>query len=122
MNSEDGIVLLRDELFRVPNNVIWGYVTYQTPGDEAAADNFLSNLHALSKVKTYTPGYYGHFTISPLDGKIFVYDQPLTTYIKTFLLEYTDTDTKLTNLLNEYRQNQGNNLTIKLFNSKGKMF
>lgn len=122
MKSEDGIVLLREELLRVPDNTIWGYVTFQQGQDEAAANDFLTDVQALGKAPTYRSGYYGHFTISPLDGKVFVDQQPTTSNIKTFLLEYTDNDTVLKNLLDEYRQSYNNRLTIRLINSKGKVF
>lgn len=122
MKSEDGIVLLRNELLRVPNNTIWGYVTFQQGQDEAIANEFLTDLEALSKTVTYPAGYYGHFTISPLDGKVFIHQQPITPNIKTFLLDYSDSETSLKNLLAEYRQNHGSQLTIKLINAKGKEF
>ncbi len=122
MKSEHGIVLLRDELLRVPDDVIWGYAAYQQSADEAIAVDFINEVKAISKLAIGNrAGYYGHFTISPLDGKVFVHEQP-SSNVKTFFYQYTDNETTLKNLVADYRQTYGNQLTIKVFNAKGKEF
>ncbi|MBK7869610.1 MAG: hypothetical protein IPJ74_02475 [Saprospiraceae bacterium] len=123
MESEHGIVLVRDELLRVRDNTIWGYITYNNSSDENLANNFINDLQSISKtLSSQRAGYYGHFTISPLDGRVFVHQQPTTSFIKTFLYQYDGTDNILKDLVATYRQNHGNKITIKLLNFKGKEF
>lgn len=120
MYSENGFSLKHKELLRVPDGAVWGYVQYQQAGDEAIATQFIEDLKNKSQNPiTYRSGYYGHFTIAAIDRSISVFEQPATPNIKPFLYHYTDESNKLKNLLETYRQQYGNRLTIRLYNSKG---
>ncbi|MDX1942448.1 MAG: hypothetical protein SFU99_17930 [Saprospiraceae bacterium] len=120
MKSEHGIVVVRDELLRVPDNAVWGYVTYT---NENLANNFINDLQSISKTLSgQRAGYYGHFTISPLDGKVFVHQQPTTSLVKTFLYRFDGNESTLNDLVTAHRQSYGNQISIKLLNAKGKEF
>lgn len=123
MKSENGIVLLREELLRVPDNMIWGYVALQPGVDAGIREAFLTDLRAISKApEGLREGYYGHFTAFSTNGDIFVHEQPTDGTAKTFLLEYTDTQANLKSLLADYRESYEDQLIIKLYNSKGEAF
>lgn len=120
MYSENGFSLKRKELLRVPTSAIWGYVTFQKASDEALANQFIEALQSKShNPSSYRPGYYGYFDIAAIDRKVTVHEQPATANMKTFLYDYTDDAGKLKELVNRYRQDYGNQLTIKLYNAQG---
>ncbi len=120
MYSKNGFSLKRTELLRVPEGAIWGYVTFQQAADEALANQWLDDLNKIGQNPvSYRSGYYGYFTINNLDRKISVLEQPTSNNLKTFLYQYADDPAKLKDLVNRYRQNYGNRLIIKLYNSKG---
>lgn len=119
MKTENGIVLLREELLRVPNDLIWGYVATQQGANEAAAQNFMTDLQGISNQAIgLRVGYYGHFTINESE-KVFVPHQPTDGSAQTFLWQYRGSESVLKSLLADYRSSYGNDLEIKLFNSKG---
>lgn len=120
MHSENGFSLKRKELLRVPTDAIWGYVVYQDEGDLAVANQFLNDLKNISQEpNSYRTGYYGYFTIATADRALTLQEQPSNSNSKIFLYQYSDQTSKLKDLVNQYRQNHGNILTIKLFTSKG---
>lgn len=122
MQSEDGFSMKQKELLRVPDGAIWGYVTYQQAVDEAIANKFVEDLKNISQTPlNYRSGYYGHFNIAPIDRKISINEQPVTSNIKPFLYHYLDETNKLKNLLETYRLQYGNRLTIQFYNSKGEV-
>lgn len=121
METENGFLLLHDELLKVPKATIWGYITYQKEEDETIAENFMVDLEDVSTVASFKGGYYGHFTItnsSNLENAISVADQPSTSQIKTFIYNQGDKQS-LINLLATYRANFGNQIAIKLFTANG---
>lgn len=123
MKSEDGIVLLREELLRVPEDVIWGYVAVQAGADEAVAEAFLADLQAISdEPQAFRSGYYGHFTINNLNGEVFIYEQPTDGSATNFLRQYTGTASDLKTLVADYRDRHGAELIIQLFNAEGEAF
>ena len=116
MKTEHGIILLREELLRVPNDAIWGYVE----AIPAVAEQFTNDLARISRpADGYRAGYYGHFTISTIDRKVFIYNQPSADVAKSFLYAYTGNESALKTLLNEYRQTYAGQLTIRLWNARG---
>jgi len=60
----NGLVIGRDELLRIPEAALWGYISAQTPSGEAALDEFSSALNALTSSIQIAPGYYGYFQLS----------------------------------------------------------
>ena len=53
MDTENGFLLLHDELLRIPSGTIWGYITYRKNEDVNIAENFLSDLEFFSIEKNY---------------------------------------------------------------------
>lgn len=122
MQSENGFSMKHEELLRVPDGAIWGYVNYQQAVNESLANKFLEDLKNISQSPTaYRAGYYGHFSIATADRKISVNAQPQTSNLKTFLYQYTDQTAKLKNLLATYRSQYGNRLIIQFYNAKGEV-
>lgn len=118
LNTKNGIKPRRKELLRVPENAIWGYVTYTQATDEATANQFVQDLKNISEVPIhYLTGYYGHFVINAADSKVTIHEQPAIA--KPFLYNYKSEEEKLKNILSNYRRNYANRLTIKLYNGKG---
>lgn len=70
MDSDDGIEIVNEQLYRIPGKTIWGYVGYSSTEDMDDAERFINDLEGLSSVfdiennNLYKSGYYGYFRIS----------------------------------------------------------
>ena len=121
MKTEHGIIVVRDELLRVPESAIWGYVAYRQSTQTTAAERFLSDLRAISTPFSDTrPGYYGYFTINPLDGNLSILNQPTDAVVLTFLFQFNGQNADLKKLTDLYRKDS--QLEIKLLNARGEEF
>lgn len=89
LETENGIKLLHRELRRVPDQFIWGFLSYEEPEMAATAQEFLNTIDSSTEEIALEPGYYGYFTIKD-DGTIFILrDVPAnTTEITSFFYRY----------------------------------
>ncbi len=123
METKDGIVLMRSELLRVPQHVIWGYIGFDDAGAVADAPaNFISDLENLTVPQDFEEGYYGHYSIER-NNKLSFPTQLDFQHLKTFIYHFEGTDVDLENLLQSFRGSPaGPFMEIKLFNSAGEVF
>lgn len=122
LETENGVQLVRKELFRVPDETIWGYVHYQSPDDEYGALQFINRLKELGSSTPFKQGYYGHFTVGA-DGVInSVYGEPEEGQVRPFLVSYRGGKEPLQNLINRFRTDYGAEVTFRLYNSLGESF
>lgn len=69
METDDGIEVINNILYKIPRNTIWGYVAYSNSNAAGSASNFITGLTELSTVfeiennPDYVSGYYGYFTL-----------------------------------------------------------
>ena len=122
LETENGVQLKRQELFRVPDDVIWGYAHYESADDELGARQFIEKVSEKGTAIALQQGYYGHFTIGA--GRIIesVYDQPGAGTVLPFLLEFTGDQSELNALMEQARADYGAEVTLQLFNSLGESF
>lgn len=74
MNELHGISLTHQEMFRIPERTIWGYVYH--PSQQALADSIAQSLlQSYAHVPGLAPGYYGCFQIQE-ENKVTMF-QPL---------------------------------------------
>ncbi len=72
MRSEDGLVVERYELMRLPENAIWGYLLHEEQQTDLA-EAFLLELDALSQPAHLPAGDYGFFS---LNGEEVIFHRP----------------------------------------------
>jgi hypothetical protein len=122
LETENGIRLVRKELFRVPDETIWGYAHYKSPDDELGALQFIEKIQHIGNFVPFKQGYYGHFTIGVGNVIDQVYDQPEDGEVIPFLLEFRGNSTELQDLINQFRVDYGAEVTFRLYNSLGQSF
>ncbi len=122
MSTENGYELVREELRRIPNRYIWGYVAYDEKNvAEQQANNFLSELAGMTSQSVLTKGYYGYFTIND-DRTVVFPTAPEQSFFKTFHYQSNGNMNDIKALLDEYRA--GGNadiMEIRLYTWDGKV-
>ncbi len=116
--SGQGIEVLHDTLFRVPTNAIWGYVGYDDAQLDQLASDFLDELEALSEPMPLHQGHYGYFTIDENWQPEF-HPPAEELYVQPFFRIFTGDRSQLIQLLDHYRAQSGNQLTIQLYTHRG---
>ncbi len=116
--SGQGIELLHDTLYRIPANAIWGYAGYDDPQLDQLAADFLDALEALSEPMPLYEGHYGYFTIDA-SGQPTFHPPAEELYVRPFFRLYTGEREALIQLLEQYRAQSGNQLTIQLYTHRG---
>jgi hypothetical protein len=120
MESSDGFTLLHEELFRVPEESIWGYITYEETDAEPVAKAFVDDLSQLSTGLNFDKGYYGHFQISDNKNTVAISGRPPTTRIKQFVFQLQrDRLEDIKRLAGQYRAEHGGTVDFKLLTWQG---
>lgn len=121
MSSSEGISIVNSTLYRIPEQVIWGYYAYDDEnlvGD--APKQFQTELESLVQVATLKKGYYGDFQIGSNNELVLLKATPSFNYSKTFFYKYTGSEAHLKELLKNYREGQaGNHMELVIFTSNG---
>lgn len=123
MEDENGFELIRSELKRVPNRLIWGYVAYQ---DQSAVGDlpqqFLAEVQAISQPVSLLQGSYSSFLVDE-NNVLKLPEAPPFPYFKTFYFKFDGDLQELVDLLDSYRSGTGGNSTeFKIFTWKGDTF
>ena len=122
MSTENGYELVREELKRIPNRFVWGYVGYNDKNQAGQQpDNFLEELNNMTSDAGLSKGYFGYFTINE-DQVAVLNTAPLFPFFKTFYRQSDGNINAIKSLLETYRD--GNNaeiMEIKLFTWDGKI-
>lgn len=122
MTTDEGIIFVRRELLRVPNEAIWGYIGVTDIGQISIVEDFITDLEQLSTLKDYKSGYYGYFSVNT-EKKVNMADLPFAAEnMNTFVYQYAGEETALQELVDSYRTNYGALIEIKLTNTQGKTF
>ncbi len=104
MQTEEGIIFLHDELLRVPNQTVWGFVA----GDESTANeeslNFVEDLEGLGNAPSYLKGYYHYYTINT-DGSVVVNHEKVVdrNFVHSFIFNYTGDKATMVDQLEAFR-------------------
>ena len=113
-----GIIVLRRELFRVPGQVIWGYIHASGDAQEMAAEELFTQLTALCTPVTLNAGYYGYFTAQQ-DGEVVLNNSGAPLGASHFAYEFVADKAQLEALLASYRSQYPEGLEVKIFNTLG---
>lgn len=117
--TEEGLVITNNQLRRIPDHTIWGYVTYSLPPGQIVAGNFINELAALSSAGSFTPGNYGYFSVPSTGSSFGISESPADPNIRTFVHRFTGNMDDLRSLVQSYRNDHGSLIQIKLTTSTG---
>lgn len=118
MDEENGIQWLHNELLRVPNDAVWGYLNYTDGNSLVQAEAFVDDLRTISTEIEPTDGYYGHFVINGGE-QVKVAEMPTQGDFVSFLFRYADDRTNLDQLVEEYRMNAPAGAVLVLRDDRG---
>ncbi len=120
-STKDGFLLQNTELYKTPPNLIWGYVSYESSADAAAAKVVLNQLELLS-LGVYVPvGKYPFFNITVSNGAPEILENSSfstmnkETFIRRISYDLSDLQTFVDGVKQNYPK-----LGIKIFASNGK--
>jgi len=117
MNNLDGISVPEKKLFKVPENMIWGFVAFENASASTVYDEFLNELTNVAISKNFQSGYYGYFSIE--DNELTILNQNIShDNHQSFGLDFSGNNAEIIDLLDTYRNNYPD-LEFKIFTSKG---
>ncbi len=118
LKTENGIQILHNELLKIPEYSIWGWVSYSGSTQQVAA-RVLDDISQLSSGRTFEPGYYGHFSLNA--DQISIRETPDNQYFLPILTHIRPENIPLLQeMLHNYRSTyQADQLSIKLTNWQG---
>jgi len=120
MESTEGFEIANRELRRVPEQTIWGYVTYPKNEDQGLAEDLLSDIDSISQTRDFTSGHYGYFRINDNStNKVTIAGHPNTLNLKQFIYQYEENLDDLATLVEGYRNQYGEQLDIRLYTWTG---
>lgn len=121
LETEDGVILLHKELFRVPENTIWGYVSFDEETDADFAYDLLALLSDGRQVPEMEKGYYGYFTINNSPEFIEVTGAPDSGYLFPFILT-KESDWNQVKSLAQNFVSEHPNITVRIFDDVGNSY
>lgn len=120
MEEENGINWLHYELHRIPENALWGYLTYTNAAEENRVTVFLEEINELSSELPLDEGYYGYFSITNSGNGLAVKDAPGTGQAHSFLVKYTGETNVIDQKVSDFLATTGNEeITLMLLDSEG---
>lgn len=126
LDSDDGIEITNDILYRVPQQTIWGSIAYDSNNQEDNADAILNDLEEVNGIRTiqddnaYSSGYYGYFDLDE-SKSISLQVKPEKEYHKPFIYTVEGDDLTAINDLIETACNQYPELSIELTMANGQV-
>ena len=118
LKTENGIQLLHRELLKIPEQTIWGWISYAESTQSTAAA-VLRDLSQLSSERVFEQGYYGHFSLS--GDQLNIRELPSKQLFLPVLIHLKKESTdQLQAILQHYRSlYTGEQLSIHLTNWRG---
>ncbi len=116
--DQNGIKLKTTSLFKIPKNLIWGYVGTKNGIDKKTVDEFMIDLTLQSEKANIQAGNYGYFKFNK-DSEILLEHLPSDlSNMRSFLVKHTD-KFALRELRTNYHEKYGENLQISMYTSDG---
>jgi hypothetical protein len=97
-------------------------VAFDHSADNTTARRFVDELAQLGEPRAFTPGYYGYFQMYEPSIVAILFDRPRQAHHHPFIYHFEGETKQLTELIDAYREQYSERLTIKLFTSKGEIF
>lgn len=112
-----GIILLQSQLRRIPDQTIWGFISFTNPALSPEAQNLLRDISTQCELQSFRNGDYGYFSLQ--DGTLRFPNTIAPPSALTFYYHYDGTGEGLRSLLESYRAAHGGELAVKIFNTRG---
>lgn len=117
MKSHHGIAFLHDELYRIPDQTIWGTIAYADASSQQIVDQLLEDFGGIADFKNYSNGFYGHFTIE--DEVVILPESVDYNNAQTFIMDLEQPVAELKKIIEDYRDEYGNELELSIFSWEG---
>jgi len=119
METDHGIVLTDEPLFRVPQETYWGYLGYEDATLATAINNdFFTALGTLSNQENYNAGDYGYFKIND-DQTLQIEVEKTFELQSNFIFKLNASETELREIIQNIRSNYSSDVELKVFSSAG---
>ncbi|MEM8524708.1 MAG: hypothetical protein AAGG68_08690 [Bacteroidota bacterium] len=116
MDSDFGFFLPHPTLHRIPENTIWGYISYNNQTDEGIASDFIDRLSDFTAPANLEKGYYGYFE---LNEKFELPQKPKEAHWAAFLLRSKGQMVSIRKTVHQFRRDHPNDIKIKMWTSEG---
>lgn len=118
LSSANGLIVPYKTLRKMPAQTLWGYVGVSEERYETIKTAFLNDLMFYTSIKRFKQGYYGYFTVSGVNEFELV-EQSNSKHVTPIVLQNDATLEELRALVNSYKQQYGEQITIELFTTMG---
>ena len=120
LDKQTQLQLDNSPLNRVPENTIWGSISYHNDSLTPAALAFLDSLKMMgAQSATWRPGDYGYFTIGST-GQILPPPMPGSPFYMPFIFHYSGDIAALMSFMKEYGKAHIPHFLIMIYTSCGK--
>lgn len=119
METENGISWLQNELRRIPENALWGFVTHTDLSSRQQAEALISDLFDLSSASDLEDGYYGYYLLSDNGTKVEVPSMSTQTQAETFLFKYEGALTEIDQRVEDFLANAPEGVELHFWDGKG---
>lgn len=120
LEEVNGVVALRERLYRIPDQSVWGFVDHK--GEEElinAASLFLEDLEEITQGRLLSNGHYGYFESGSNGAEITFTDAVTTSQtLLTFQRGFNENKAAIVDLIEHYRMSYPA-LNIQVFNTLG---
>ncbi|MCB9322712.1 MAG: hypothetical protein H6571_03135 [Lewinellaceae bacterium] len=121
LETQEGVILLHKEIFRVPEHTVWGYLTYNEADLEQHAMSLMEQLNSMGTASDLAKGFYGYFTINSTEEGIEITDIAESTFLKQFVFDYEGDWDDLTGAADQFMADYPG-ISLKLFDDKGRQY
>ena len=118
METAKGIRIPFTHLDRIPDETIWGYLSFKDESLNVVVEDFLKDLDTVADPFNFDSGQYGYFQIDE-DQKLRMAFEAKWQNHKTFLHKFSGETERLENLIDTFCEQFGETLEIKLWTSNG---
>ena len=118
MNYETGIKWQHKVLSRVPEQALWGYISFEEESQSSIALDFINTLQSQGTVFDQTDGYFGHFTIENNEVTA-VNKAPIDLNTRLFLQYYDGTPDMINSITDDFQASAPQGMELHLFDGKG---
>lgn len=120
LNTEHGLVLASEPLFRVPNQSYWGYIGFNelTNADEIEFD-FFQSIELIAAHGNNRQGNFGYFEVTENQTIEMESDKSYEQRSNFFFKLTTGAETELEDAVESLRNTYGNEIDLKIFTSTG---
>ena len=119
MDEESGISWDHYEMQRIPENALWGYISYPDATAQLQAEAFITELEAISATSMLEDGYYGHFSLTDSGTKLEVNTTTVPAQTVMFVLEHDGPRLEIDQQVEAFLTETNPEVKLHIWNGKG---